>query len=88
MNQEIEEIKKILLKYNPTIKEKLDEGLVESKSIYDLEEFIDESVKITDLDIMDIVLIVDELRKLEKKKFKMLNESEEDQQSLNHKKTG
>ena len=32
MNQEIEEIKKILLKYDPTIKEKLDTGLVESKT--------------------------------------------------------
>ena len=80
MNQEIEEIKKILLKYDPTIKEKLDTGLVESKSIYDLEEFLNEiinNVLTNHIDIMDIVLIVEQLSKLEKKKMMLLKESME-----------
>ena len=77
MSQEIEEIKRILLKYNPTIKETLDIGLVDSKSIYDLEEFLNEITNnklINNLDSMDIVLIIDQLQKLEKKKYKMLKE--------------
>lgn len=80
MNQEIEEIKKILLKYDPTIKEKLDTGLVESKSIYDLEEFLNEiinNVLTNHIDTMDIVLIVEQLSKLEKKKMMLLKESME-----------
>lgn len=77
MSQEIEEIKKILLKYNPTIKEKLDTGLVDSKSIYDLEECLNEITKNdlrNNIDTMDIVLICDQLRKLEEKKYKKLKE--------------
>ena len=80
MNQEIEEIKKILLKYDPTIKEKLDRGLVESKSIYDLEEFLNEiinNVLTNHIDTIDIVLIVEQLSKLEKKKMMLLKESME-----------
>lgn len=80
MNQEIEEIKKILLKYDPTIKEKLDTGLVESKSIYDLEEFLNEiinNVLTNHIDTIDIVLIVEQLSKLEKKKMMLLKESME-----------
>ena len=80
MNQEIEEIKKILLKYDPTIKEKLDTGLVESKSIYDLEEFLNEiinNVLTNHIDTMDIVLIVEQLSKLDKKKMMLLKESME-----------
>ena len=78
MSHEIEEIKRILLNYNPAIKEKLDASLVDSKSIYALEESLNEIVKkdITDLDIMDIVLICKQLEKLEKKKYeKLSNES-------------
>lgn len=78
MSHEIEEIKRILLNYNPAIKEKLDASLVDSKSIYALEESLNEIVKkdITDLDIMDIVLICNQLEKLEKKKYeKLSNES-------------
>ena len=80
MNQEIEEIKKILHKYDPTIKEKLDTGLVESKSIYDLEEFLNEiinNVLTNHIDTIDIVLIVEQLSKLEKKKMMLLKESME-----------
>ena len=80
MGQEIEEIKKILLKYDPTIKEKLEEGLVDSKSIYDLEEFLNEiinNVLTKNVDTMDIILIVEQLDKLEKKKMMLLKESEE-----------
>lgn len=80
MNQEIEEIKKILLKYDPTIKEKLEEGLVESKSIYDLEEFLNEiinNVLTKNVDTMALILIVEQLDKLEKKKMMLLKESEE-----------
>lgn len=83
MNQEIEEIKKILLKYDPTIKEKLDTGLVESKSIYDLEEFLNEiinNVLTNHIDTMDIVLIVEQLSKLEKKKMMLLKESMEEEE--------
>lgn len=80
MGQEIEEIKKILLKYDPTIKEKLEEGLVDSKSIYDLEEFLNEiinNVLTKNVDTMDLILIVEQLDKLEKKKMMLLKESEE-----------
>ena len=80
MNQEIEEIKKILLKYDPTIKEKLDTGLVESKSIYDLEEFLNEiinNVLTNHIDTIDIFFIVEQLSKLEKKKMMLLKESME-----------
>ncbi|WP_406536993.1 hypothetical protein [Methanobrevibacter sp.] len=90
MSQEIEEIKKILINYDPTLKKALDIGLVDSKSVYDLEEFLNEIInnKLTNsLEIMDIVLIVQELQKLEEKKFKMLKETEEEQQILNHKRT-
>ena len=83
MNQEIEEIKKILLKYDPTIKEKLDTGLVESKSIYDLEEFLNEiinNVLTNHIDTMDIVLIVEQLSKLENKKMMLLKESMEEEE--------
>lgn len=83
MNPEIEEIKKILLKYDPTIKEKLDTGLVESKSIYDLEEFLNEiinNVLTNHIDTMDIVLIVEQLSKLEKKKMMLLKESMEEEE--------
>lgn len=83
MNQEIEEIKKILLKYDPTIKEKLDTGLVESKSIYDLEEFLNEiinNVLTNHIDTIDIVLIVEQLSKLEKKKMMLLKESMEEEE--------
>ena len=83
MNQEIERIKKILLKYDPTIKEKLDTGLVESKSIYDLEEFLNEiinNVLTNHIDTMDIVLIVEQLSKLEKKKMMLLKESMEEEE--------
>ena len=83
MSQEIEEIKKILLKYDPTIKEKLEEGLVESKSIYDLEEFLNEiinNVLTNHIDTMDIVLIVEQLSKLEKKKMMLLKESMEEEE--------
>lgn len=80
MGQEIEEIKKILLKYDPTIKEKLEEGLVDSKSIYDLEEILNEiinNVLTKNVDTMDLILIVEQLDKLEKKKMMLLKESEE-----------
>lgn len=80
MGQEIEEIKKIILKYDPTIKEKLEEGLVDSKSIYDLEEFLNEiinNVLTKNVDTMDLILIVEQLDKLEKKKMMLLKESEE-----------
>lgn len=79
MGQEIEEIKKILLKYNPTIKEALDAGLVESKSIYDLEEFLNVIVnkELNGIDTLDIVLIVEQLQKLEEKKMRLLKESME-----------
>ena len=80
MGQEIEEIKKILLKYDPTIKEKLEEGLVDSKSIYDLEEFLNEiinNVLTKNVDTMALILIVEQLDKLEKKKMRLLKESEE-----------
>ena len=80
MGQEIEEIKKIILKYDPTIKEKLEEGLVDSKSIYDLEEFLNEiinNVLTKNVDTMDLILIVEQLNKLEKKKMMLLKESEE-----------
>lgn len=68
MSKELEEIKEILLKYNPTIKETLDAGLVESKSAYMLEEFLNEIInkEVTDIDIMDLVLIVDQLREHDK----------------------
>ena len=82
MSQEIEEIKKILIKYDSTIKEVLERELVDSKSVYNLEESLNEivnNVLTTDLDIMDIVLICNQLEKLEKKKYKMLsNESVKD----------
>ena len=84
MSKEIEEIKKILINHDSSLKDALDIGLVDSKSVYDLEEFIDETVKITDLDIMDVVLIIGQLQKLEEKKFKMLKESEGEQQRLSH----
>lgn len=77
MSQEIEEIKKILLKYDSTIKEVLETELVESKSVYYLEETLNEitnNVLTKDLEMMDIVLIVKELEKLEKKKMKKLKE--------------
>ena len=80
MSKEIEEIKRILLKYNPTIKETLDTGLVETKSTYELEEFLNEITNkklINNLESMDIVLICEHLRELEKKKYKMLKESRE-----------
>ena len=80
MGQEIEEIKKIILKYDPTIKEKLEEGLVDSKSIYDLEEFLNEiinNVLTKNVDTMALILIVEQLDKLEKKKMRLLKESEE-----------
>lgn len=82
MGQEIEEIKKILLKYNPTIKEELDIGLVESKSIYDLEEFLNVIVnkELNGIDTLDIVLIVEQLRKLEEKKMRLLKESMESEE--------
>ncbi|MEE0943177.1 MAG: hypothetical protein UIB63_08705, partial [Methanobrevibacter sp.] len=63
-----------------TIKEKLEEGLVDSKSIYDLEEFLNEiinNVLTKNVDTMDIILIVEQLDKLEKKKMMLLKESEE-----------
>ena len=79
MSQEIEEIKKILIKYDSTIKEVLETELVDSKSVYNLEESLNEIVNnelTTDLDIMDIVLICNQLEKLEKKKYeKLSNES-------------
>ena len=70
MSQEIEEIKKILLKYNPTIKEKLDAGLVESKSAYQIEEFLNEIVnEVPDIDMMDTALIVNQILEHNKKYY-------------------
>ena len=87
MSQEIEEIKRILLNYNPAIKGKLDASLVDSKSAYALEESLNEIVKkdITDLEIMDIVLICNQLEKLEKKKHKMLSKESEEDDTMNEK---
>ena len=83
MSKELEKIKRILLKYNPTIKKKLDEGLVDSKSIWDLEEVLNQMNKyVPDLEMMDIVLIVEELRKLEKKKMKKLKEESDKDKTL------
>lgn len=78
MSKEIEEIKRILLKYNPTIKETLDTGLVETKSTYELEEFLNEITNkklINNLESMDIVLVIEQLQKLEEKKRRLLKES-------------
>ena len=78
MSKEIEEIKRILLKYNPTIKETLDTGLVETKSTYELEEFLNEITNkklINNLESMDIVLVIEQLQKLEDKKRRLLKES-------------
>ncbi|MEE0943801.1 MAG: hypothetical protein UIB63_11925, partial [Methanobrevibacter sp.] len=57
-----------------------EEGLVDSKSIYDLEEFLNEiinNVLTKNVDTMDLILIVEQLDKLEKKKMMLLKESEE-----------
>ena len=78
MSKEIEEIKRILLKYNPTIKETLDTGLIDSKSTYELEEFLNEITNkklINNLESMDIVLVIEQLQKLEEKKRRLLKES-------------
>lgn len=84
MSQEIEEIKRILLKYNPAIKEILDEGIVESKSSYQIEEFLNEVVnkEITDFDMMDVVLITNQLNKHDRKYYDKLKQEmlEEEQQ--------
>ena len=76
MSQEIEEIKRILLKYNPSIKETLDEGIVESKSAYQIEEFLNEVVnkEITDFDMMDVVLITNQLNKHDRKYYDKLKQ--------------
>lgn len=44
MSQEIEEIKRIIINYDPTIKEVLETELVESKSVYNLEESLNKIV--------------------------------------------
>lgn len=84
MSQEIEEIKRILLKYNPAIKEILDEGIVESKSSYQIEEFLNNVVnkEITDFDLMDVVLITKQLNKHDEKYYDKLKQEmlEEEQQ--------
>ena len=84
MSQEIEEIKRILLKYNPAIKEILDEGIVESKSSYQIEEFLNNVVnkEITDFDMMDVVLITDQLKIHDRKYYDKLKQEmlEEEQQ--------
>ena len=86
MSHEIEEIKRILLKYNPAMKETLDEGIVESKSACAIMDFLNDVVnkEITDIDVRDVVLIIQEINKHEKKYYRKLREEwpEEDGNKL------
>ena len=71
MNPDMEVIKEILLKHDPTIKEELEAGLDASDNLFENIDFLNELVnnKLPCLDSMDIVLISDHLMKLEKKYY-------------------